>query len=361
MSEQQPQLTVVFPTRNRTHMAIAILKLFKAVGLPYPLIIADSSDILDEAVVRAAEDNAAIIQRYPPDMGVYDKLGEVMKSVSSPFVLTVPDKKITLLYGIDGMLNYLQNRDDFVASSGYVMRYAMDGLDADIYRVHIFTPSIVDAHPLRRLYELLRRYQPSIFALFRTEALAMAATAASAVRGLLFQELTFMNACVLQGKIARLPAVLALHGVERSHGPIIRRNPIYWFLDDGRSFLEHYSGYCDALAALIANLGIASPNGVDIMRLLDLMHASWLGHNVDTGMINHTIRGLLGDEMRPLTEEDDWPGQRPIGPHDRVDHIGEYRHIWRHAVLKAEPRYEIVITERDIAQVNHALALVHAS
>ncbi len=135
---------------------------------------------------------------------------------------------------------------------------------------------------------------------------------------------------------------------------------MYWFLNDGRSFLNHYSAYCNALAAFIESRGIAPPKGTDLVSLLDLMHASWLGHNVDTGMINHTIRGLLGDDMKALVEEDDWPGPRPIGPHDRVDLVGQHRHIWRHAVLKAEPRHEITIGERDLVEVNRALGLFHA-
>lgn len=361
MSELQPQLTVVFPTRNRSHMVIAVLKLLKAAGIRYPLIIADSSDVLEDAVLHAAAQCSATVRRYPRNIGVYDKLADVIKSITTPFVLTVPDKKITLLYGIDDMLAFLQAHSDFVASSGYVVRYAMSDSNADIYRVHIFTPSIEDEHPLRRLYELMRRYQPSIFALFRTEALAACTKAASAVGGLLFQELTFMNACVLQGKVARLPVVFALHGNERSHGPIVRRSPMYWFLDEGRPFLSHYSSYCDALAEFILSLGISPPKGVDLVRLLDLIHASWLGHNVDTGMINHTIRGLLGDDMRALVEEDDWPGPRPIGPRDRIDQSGTLPCIWRQAVLEGEPRDEITITARDIREVNYALGLVHAS
>jgi glycosyltransferase domain-containing protein len=342
-------------------MVIAVLKLFKAAGLRHALIIADSSDVMEDAVLQAAAESSAIVRRYPPSIGVYDKLADVVASITTPFVLTVPDKKLTFLYGVDEMLAFLQAHDDFVAASGYVLRYAMAGSDADIYRVHIFTPSIVDEHPLRRLYESMRRYQPSIFALFRREALLACVKAAGAVRGLLFQEITFMNACVLQGKVARLPVIFGLHGFERSHGPIVRRNPMYWFLDDSRSFFGHYASYCEALTEFILSRGITPPKGVDLHRLLDLVHASWLGHNVDAGMINHTIRGLLGDDMRPLVEEDDWPGPRPIGRRDRIDQRGTLRCIWRQAVLEAEPRHEIKITGRDINEVNDALAVAHAA
>jgi glycosyltransferase domain-containing protein len=358
MSKQQDQLTVILPTRNRSQLVVAMLKLFKSVGFRHRIIIADSSDTLNRSLERATAKGAAIMRRYPPDVGLYEKLVDVAASVTTPFVLTIPDKKFTLPYGIDELLACLQSRADYVAASGYVLRYAMQEPDIDIYRVHIFTPSIVDEDPLRRVFKLMRRYQPSAFALFRTEALLACAKQASAVRGLIFQEIMFMNALVLQGKVARLPVVFGLHGPELSHSPFVQRDPMHWFLADGRSFLEHYRRYCDVLAAHILRLGIRLPDGVDLNRLLDLIHASWLGHNVDTGKINHVVRGLLGEDMPPLVEGNDWPGPRPIGPHDRVDRRFARSHIWRHAVLEAEPRDEITIRDRDIREVNDTLDIV---
>lgn len=358
MSEHQDQLTVILPTRNRANVVVATLRLFEAAGVRHRIIIAESSDTPDRSLEQAAARVGAIVRRYPADVGLYDKLADVAASVTTPFVLAVPDKKPTLAYGIDDLLSHLQRHADHVSAAGYVLRYGIQGSDIDIYRVHIFVPSVADPNPLWRLFEMMRRYQPSAFAVFRTDALLACAKQASLVRGLLFQEIMFMNALVLQGKVARVPVVFGLHGPERSHSPIAQRDPMYSFLADGRSFFEHYRSYCEALATFVRQLGIRIPEGVSLTRLLDLIHASWLGSNIDVGKINYVVQGLLAGDVTSLVEEADWPGSRPIGPRDRVHHRPMRRHIWRDAVLNAEPREEIRIADRDIDEVNRALDIV---
>ena len=346
---------MIFPTYDRAHMVTTMLRLLKRSGLRHPLIIADSSsDALDDSIIEAAPEGAEL-RRYPTSIDFYEKLADVVSTVRTPFVLTIPDKKITVPYAIDELVSILRDRSDYVSAAGYVVRFGMQDADVDLYRVSMFAPSIVDEEPLRRLYAFVRRYVVSVFAAFRTEALLVCAKQASTARGLIFQEVMFMNSLALQGKISRVPVIFGLHGRERSNRPIALRNPMHWFLSDGRSFFEHYREYCASLAALIHRLGIAPPQGVDLNRLLDLMHAAWLGREVDTGMISHMARSLLGDDLPPLVEETDWPGPRPIGPQDLVDHRSAgRRHIWRGTVLNAQ-REEITIGDRDVREVNLAL------
>lgn len=354
-SSPASELTVVLPTYNRSHQVVAQLRLFAAGRLFFPLVIADSRDATDEAIVGA--NPAAAYVRFAPDTNYYVKMAQLLKTVATPFVLLAADKKIAFPHAVAPLLDHIRSDDACVASVGYVLRFERQGQDFDVFRVALFTPSIDDREPLRRMYDLMRRYQPSAFAVFRTKALAHAFDAACRVRGQIFQELMFMNALVVQGAVARLPVIFNLHGAEQSHGALERRNPLQWFVQDPRSFFRHYLDYRTALAQWLHNDGIAPRDGVDLDRLIDMIHATWLGHEVDTGVLNHATRQLLGDPLPPLAGSPDFLGFRPPQEGDLV-HLcrgGRRRYVWRRAVLEAEPRAEITIAPDQIAAVEQAL------
>jgi hypothetical protein len=145
--------------------------------------------------------------------------------------------------------------------------------DIDINRTVFFTPTIAEDDPLRRHYHLMRRYQPSLFSVFRRAPLATALRQARSTVGAMFQEVMFMNAMVLQGEMARLPHVLSLETAEVSFHLPQRNNPLYWFLDDARSFMRHYFRYRNALARFIDEHSIPAPPAVELGQLLDTIHA----------------------------------------------------------------------------------------
>jgi len=356
-----PALTVIMPTRNRPHQVIAQLRLFRALGFPYPVVVADSSDAVDDALAHAVE-GAATYRRFAPGRGYYEKLADLLADVTTPFVLTVPDKKVTFPHAIEPLIERLRHRQADVAAVGYVVRFQRIEQDFDIFRVLFFTPSIEEEEPLRRLYHLMRRYQVSGFAVFRTQALARCAAQAVAIEGQIFQEIMFMSTLALQGGIARLPVIFSLHGAEDSLTSVDQRHPLRWFVRDSPSFFRHYAVYRDALADCIRANAVPVPDGVDLAHLLDLIHATWLGRESDTGVINHVTRMLLGDPLPALGAERDWPGPRPVADGDLVHPAGAgaRRYLWRRDVLEAEPRAEITITAADIEAVERGLDIFYA-
>jgi glycosyltransferase domain-containing protein len=356
-----PALTVIIPTRNRPHQVIAQLRLFRALDFPYPVVIADSSDAVDDALARAVE-GTATYRHFAPGRGYYEKLADVLPDVTTPFVLTVPDKKVTFPHAIAPLIDRLRHHHGDVAAVGYVLRFQRIEQDFDIFRVFFFTPSIDEEEPLRRLYHLMRRYQVSGFAVFRTQALARCVAQAIAVKGQIFQEIMFMSTLVLHGGIARLPVIFSLHGAEESLTPVDQRHPLRWFVRDSPSFFHHYAVYRDALAVLIRENAVPVPDRVDLAHLLDLIHATWLARESDTGVINHVTRMLLGDPLPAVEAPRDWPGPRPVGDGDLVHtaRAGTRRYLWRRAVLQAEPRAEITITAAEIQAVERGLEVFYA-
>src|SRR5438105_15416086 len=94
-SARSQRLTAVLPTRNRAGQAAAQLRLFRALSFPFPIVVADSSDVVDPALVEAAASSGATYLRYLPHIDLYAKLTDVVSAVETPFVVVVPDKKIT--------------------------------------------------------------------------------------------------------------------------------------------------------------------------------------------------------------------------------------------------------------------------
>jgi glycosyltransferase domain-containing protein len=368
-----PQLTLVIPTRNRPLHCAAQLQFFKACGLAHPIVIADSSDATAAEVVRTASAGVGEYQHFDPAITVPDKLLMVARAVRSPFVLMSPDDDITFPHAIDAALAHLIEHPDHAAAHGYVLRFGMHGEDIDIHNVFSYSPGIDDDDPLYRIYNLIRRYQPFIWSVFRTEVFVSAMQAAQEARGIIFQEITFMTAAILSGKVARLPRIFAMRGMEESLTPSGATHPFLWFLREPEQFFKHYVHYRNALAQRItaicpkqprsflnpsqspfeAETVDANPLGTDLGKILDLIHATWLGREIDLGIVNHAVRRRLGDPIPPLHIERQWPGWREPAGGDLVRpgiRKGR-RYVWRRAVLEATPREEISIDDEEISRV----------
>jgi glycosyltransferase domain-containing protein len=349
-------LTAVAPTRNRPALVGTQLALFARAGVTHPIVIADSSDPEQAAAIRTLSGGRADYRTYPPTMTLYDKLDRVLAAVETPYVLLLSEKKLTFPHAMDLAVAYLETHADFVAAHGYVLDFRQDGTDIDVIGVRFFAPSLADDSPLQRYYHLMRRYQPGHFAVLRTEALRRAISLSTKAPGAIFQEVILMAALALQGKVARLRNVFTFQGPDISFHPIGRTDPTRWFMEDAATFFSHYRRYRRLLMQFANELGIAAPAGTRLGQLIDVINAVWLNRNFDNGMLNHTARLLLGDDLPPLAGRAPPKRQGDTGPGDVV-HCGANgrRYIWRRAVLEAGPREEITISADEMIRVMEQL------
>jgi glycosyltransferase domain-containing protein len=349
-------LTLVIPTRNRPRHCLAQLRYLRNCGVTHPIIIADSSNLEIAKAIRAQCDGMADYSFTDTSIDFSEKCARAIRAVATPFIVMLPDDDVTFPHAIEASLAHLQEHPDYVAAHGYVLRFGMHGDNVDVHSVFSYTPTIDAERPLYRHYELMRRYQPFFWAVFRTDVLALAMAGAAAVKGLIFQEIAFMSRAILMGKVARLPLIFSMRGMEESLSPAIETDPLLWFLHDSGSFYHRYKAYRDALAAFIRadpRLHSGLPASTAIEHLLDLNHATFFGRVADMGMINHQARLLLGDVLPPIQLNPQWPGWRVPGSDDLIhlSQLGNRRYIWRQSVLKTEPRNEIIITKEEIATV----------
>jgi len=350
-------LTTLLPTRNRPAECARQLRFLRGNAVADRIIVLDASEGAAADDVRAACAGFAEYRHFDPSFRMADKLAAAVKDVQTPFVHLVPDDDLVLPHAVNESAAFLETHPDYIAAHGYFIAFATHEDDLDIHRVIGFTPSITADDPLRRHYDLFRRYQTFYWGVFRTPVFAAAVTAVCAMQVVLFRELTAMSTSILQGKVARLPLIYSLRGATASHAAPHQSNPLFWLLHDARSFFENYTLFRDAIAAFIRSRAIAVPEGMNLEQFLDMSHATWLGREIDVGRINHTARMLLGDGLAPIVDDPAWAGWQEPGEGDvvGVSAIDGRRYIWRKAVVEAEPRDEISIDREEIARAEKEL------
>ncbi len=206
-------LTALLPTRNRPHNISGQLNLFAKSS--FRVVVADSSDPPKAAEIKAASSGRAQFLSYAPDMKFFDKLADAIEQIETPFVLLA--------------LAFMREHEDYVSAQGWVIGFSKYDDDIDINRIVFFTPTIDSEEPLWRHYHLMRRYQSRQFSVFRVGPLKTAIAQARTIEGPVFQEVMFMNAVVLQGKVARLPNIFTLQTPEQSFNRLRDIDPFYSF------------------------------------------------------------------------------------------------------------------------------------
>lgn len=350
-------LTALLPTRNRPDECARQLRFLHGNKFAHRIIVLDASEPDICEAVRRTCSGIAEFRHFGPEYRMADKLAAAVADVATPYVVLIPDDDIVLPQAIADAIAFLESHPGFVVAHGYFVAFHPHDDAIDMHRMIGFTPSIVDEQPLYRLYNLFRRYQSFYWGFFRTGIFRTAVTAACAMQVVAFRELTAMSTAILQGKVARLGSVYALRGPVKSHAAMHQSHPLFFFLHDAQKFFDNYVLFRDGIAAFIRRNGIATPPGVPLEQLLDLLYAAYLGREVDTGVINHAVQLLLGDALPPIQPEPA-PGWQEPAEGDVVHRSpadGDRRYIWRRQVLDAEPRDEIAISGEDMARVERQL------
>src|SRR6516162_2670784 len=171
-------LTAVIPAHNRVRECLALLRYLQACRFPYPVVVADSSQGGRSRALRGSIGDLARYQHFGTQIGQYEKLASIARSVTSPYIVVLPDNDIAFPHAIEAALTFLRQNQDYVAAHGYSLRFGFERGDFDIYQVEHFIPTISDHEPMQRYFHLMRRYQPHLWAVFRTEVYAKAMEAA---------------------------------------------------------------------------------------------------------------------------------------------------------------------------------------
>jgi len=370
-------LTAVIPTHNRVGLCAALVRFLHCCGFAHRIIVADSSTPERAELLRAGLSGSVDYQSYDYRLPQYPKLAQIARSIDTPYIVLLPDDDILFPHAIEAALSHLEQNPTHVAAHGYSLRFGLGLSDLEVYQVEHFIPTIDDADPMWRYARLMQRYQPHIWAVFRTEVYAEAMMAAATMPGTLFQELMFQIVSILKGPVARLPMIYAMRGKEVSHVAYSEVDPFQWLLKDAQSFFQSYHKFREALAGYLVRHRIRPAGALgrefgllpgdaplpgegpdaSLRQVLDLINASYLGRCINTGVVNHAVWYHLGRIREPVRFPGPWPGSSEPRPGDLVRRSSrlDRRYIWREAVLAAEPSDEIVITPDEIERVETEL------
>jgi glycosyltransferase domain-containing protein len=373
-------LTAVIPAHNRVKECMLLLHYLRSCEFAHPVVVADSSRPDHACALRNAVGDLARYQYFGWRIGQYAKLARIARNVTTPYIVVLPDDDIAFPHAIESALGYLQGHEDYVAAHGYSLRFGLERDDFDIYQVEHFISTIGEENPMQRYFHMMRRYQPHIWAVFRTGVYVEAMEAAATMRGTAFQEYMFQIVSVLAGKVARLPTVYAMRGMAPSQADYSEADPFQWLIKDADSFFRHYAIFRRGLMNFFIR-GTPKPSfwsriyrrpgpvtrygryvagatrNISLQQVLDLINASCLGREIHIGTINYAVQYALGDVATPVRFSGPWRGWSEVQPRDliRASQRQNRRYIWRTAVLEAEPRDEITISADEMTKVESQL------
>ena len=373
------ELTIILPTRNRAAFCKAQIRFLLSCGVRHRVVVADSSDRPDPSL-KAACTGLIEYRQFAPSIPLGDKFVAVVRSIDTPYVAMVTDDDVSFLHTIDACLDYLQQHPDYVVAQGYIVDAGISESSVDIHRVRWFVQGNAEPTPLRRLYELIRRYQPFFWAVFRTPAYVRAIEISNTAEGYFFQELSFAATIAFLGNSVRLPMVQTLRSNDDSQVPAAEGHPFFWFLNDTQSFFAEYTKYRSRLLKLLQELETRSaetkslwqrllpafgrqagvPQSARVKRhtqAIDVIHASYFGREADLGMINHMARILVGDRL-PSLEPPRLAIPDPTLASDDTVHRSARpgrRYVWRTAVAKPGLQAEFTIGLQEMTRVEAAL------
>ena len=373
-------LTAVIPAHNRVRECLALLRYLRSCEFPHPVVVADSSQPERSKALQDEIGDLARYQYFGSQIGQYAKLAQIARCVNTPYIVVMPDDDIAFPHAIESSLTFLHGHDDHVAAHGYSLRFGLERGDFDIYQVEHFIPTIGDESPMQRYYHLMHRYQPHLWAVFRTDVYAEAMGAAASVQNTVFQEFMFQIVSVIAGKVARLPTIYAMRGMEAAQIDYSDADPLQWLVKDTASFFCRYAEFRNAVINYLrhrttkpslwmklchADAGV-SRHGIQsfvntpkmpFRQLIDMINAACLSRLIHSGTINYTALYGLGEHNDPVKFPGPWRGWAEPQPDDliRQSRWDDRRYIWRRAVLEAEPRYEISITAEEMTKVEAEL------
>jgi glycosyltransferase domain-containing protein len=366
-------LTAVIPTHNRVKQCLALLRFLRSCGFEHPIVVADSSRPDRARALEKAVTGLARYQYYDQGIAQYSKFARIAQCAETPYLVCLPDDDILFPHAIEAALAHLQGHSDHVAAHGYSLRFGLERGDFDIYKVEHFIPTIADEAPMRRYFHMMQRYQPHVWAVFRREAYATAMEAAALMKGTVFQEFMFQIVSVLLGKVARLPLIYAMRGMEESHVDYSEADPFQWLIKDADSLFKSYAVFRQALLNFLRfgnihpkhdfrrffewGIGIDNPRRVQVEQIIDLINASYLVRVTDSGVVNYAAQYALGDVDAPVKFPGPWAGWSAPRAEDlvRASRRTGRQYVWRRAVIEAEPKEEIRIDREEIARVEAQL------
>jgi glycosyltransferase domain-containing protein len=340
-------LTVVIPSKDRNEMLLRLLGYFSAARLPYKVLVLLSGSIPVDTTGQFPSLDLEIAT-FDKNISLHEKLRIGVRKIKTPLVALCTDDDIVLADAIAKAGGFLINNPDYSAAQGYHAVFAEEGSNVNFLQIAWFTPSIDVADPLVRLNELILRYQPVCWAVFRTDVVRAIVQSFVQHFGYFFQEMLWSAIPVLTGKVKRIPMVYCMRRHARLH---LMGHPIFAIMESPQTFFSQYLEYRTMLMTFI-------PSGErdKVARAIDVLHLCFFSRATDTSLWQYFMDQIL---KNPSVSIHDPAVNRQLRPPEINLSTGWRTEIKRDTVtyrmfpefLSPQPKSEILLSD----DYHHAL------
>lgn len=281
-------LSLVIPTSNRPQFLARCLSYYEHLGVPYPMIIADSSLVpLAEANQRLCDAVRHRLdlryERYDVEMPIANKLASILELVSSPYVVLGADDDFFVPVSLEEGVQFLHRHPDYALVHGEAVLVTLPPREAVYGRCESAGPYRQRAIDLptasQRLTEHLRDYTTTFYAMHRTaQLLANWRITAGGSLDCAFVELLPSCLSVIQGKREQLPGLSLVrqgHSAQTSVHHLL--DPFDWVADPRWAAQMTYVRHM-LTEALMRQDGISESEAAEVIKQAFwgyLAHASW--------------------------------------------------------------------------------------
>lgn len=299
-------MTIVIPSKGRPKELRKLLNYFNESGVRYPVLILLSGD---EGMYSPEQFPKLTItfRQFDSDMLFYKKLSEGLDTVTTPLVAMCADDDIVLHNALVQCSEFLMKNPDYSAAQGYHATFSESDDVVNLVNIAYFTPSIENHDPLLRLNELIRRYQPICWAVFRTQTMIAITRTFDINNNFIFNELLWSSVATIAGKIKRLPIIFCLRRIDRMH---FSGHPLFAMMESPQRFFLEYTSYRNLLSDMLAAQSRLSRQQIE--RAVDLIHACYFGRETVPSTLNFFTDNVLADPKTSITDEHIDRALRPV-------------------------------------------------
>lgn len=296
------ELTFLVLTHNRPETVQRLLRYLHAQAPEISLVLVDHGDLLSQ------ESNASAISlisknikhlRLPFETTWAEVLVRATDSITTKYSAFCPDDDIPILDGVIDSLLMLSTDPQVVCTQGYILSLTETESAICFGPVEDFVPSYDDEEPLKRLFSMMRRYQPVFFGFYRTEILAWSVRefAAVTISNLMLQEFFHAALVCSQGVIGRTQSISLWRRTTASYTDRRTIHPYHQLIDNPSKLGVNYCAFRDKLIPHYSKKmqSDLQQDKLALCRIFDLIFVQFLVRHIDYGELDGHIRMLLAE------------------------------------------------------------------
>lgn len=296
------ELTLVILTYNRPVMVQRLLGFLHKQAPEITLVLLDHGDVESQQrnAAAVAEINPLIKHmRLPVETAHTEALIAGCAEITTPYSAFCPDDDIPVIDGIIDAVAMLISDPRMVCVQGYIL--SLTETDSAMYfgPFEDYVPSYDDKAPLKRLFDMMRRYQPCFWGFYRTEILVWVIRefASANNSNLMFHEFFHAALVCSRGAIGRSPSISLWRRVAGSHTDRRKIHPYHQLIDSPMQLGADYQAFRERLLPYYLDEAKSDLHDQKsgVRRLIDLVFMQFLVRHINYGELDAKITELLED------------------------------------------------------------------